>query len=117
MSWKSECRYMPAPIRIGFEIDDEIFRLDASPSVLRMRRMVARGLRERWQRERIVEQAIHVGRFKGSADLSPGVTIINGRENYFWTLTLWPVSAQLADPQNVKTARSKKSVHLRRRAA
>jgi len=115
MSWKSECRYMPAPIRVDFEIDGRIFRHDASPAVLRMRRTVARGLRECWPRERILEQTIINGKFKGSADLVPGVVIIKGRENYYWTLTLWPDSTQVASPQNAKAARPSKSVHSRGR--
>ena len=108
---------MPAPIRVGFEIDGEVFRHDANPAVLRMRRTVARGLRERWPRDRILEQTIINGKFKGFADLAPGVVIIKGRENYYWTLTLWPDSTQLASSQNAKVARPRKGVHSRGRRA
>lgn len=55
-----------------------------------MRRAVARGLRERWPREKILQQAILIGKFRGSADLTQGVVLINDRENYYWTLTLLP---------------------------
>jgi hypothetical protein len=79
---------MPAPVRVDFEIDGEIFRHDANPAVLRIRRTVTRGLRESWPRERIIQQTLIIGKFKGSAELTPGVAILNGRENYYWTLTL-----------------------------
>src|SRR5882724_4461162 len=96
MSLRSECRYKVPCIRVGFAIDGEIVGDDANPLVLRMRRTVARGLRERWTREEILKQTAIIGKFTGSAELAPGVTIRNGREGYFWTLTLWPASAQLA---------------------
>jgi hypothetical protein len=88
--WKTECRYMPPGIQVGFEIDGEIYRDDANPAVLRMRRTVARGLRERWPREKILEQTTRIGKFIGSAALAPGVTIRGGREDYHWILTLRP---------------------------
>lgn len=92
----SACRYMPPGVRVDFEIGGDIFRHDANRAVLRMRRMAARGLRERWPLERILEQIILIGKFGGSADLVPGVVIIDGREQYYWTLTLRPDSPQLA---------------------
>jgi hypothetical protein len=111
MSWRSECRYMVPGIQVGFEINGEIVRRDDSRVVLRMRRTVARGLRERLPREIILAQTISAGKFEGSADLAPGVEIMNGKEIYFWTLTLWPSGPQNAAP------RPKKSVHPRRRPA
>jgi hypothetical protein len=96
---------MPAPIRIQFEIDGEFFRDDASPAVLQMRRAVARGLRERWPRERILETVLAIGRFEGVADLAQGVSIINQRENYYWTLTLRLDSKQFARSQSSKAIR------------
>jgi hypothetical protein len=105
---------MPPGIRIHFEIDGVSFRHDGSPTVLRMRRAVARALREHWPRERILEQIIAIGKFDGSADLVPGIEIINGRESYHWTLTLWP---ELTTPSNSKGSRSSKSVNSKRRRA
>jgi hypothetical protein len=89
-SWKTACRYMPPGIQVDIEIDGEILRDDANPSVLRMRRTVARGLRKRWPREKIIEHTSRVGKFTGSADLAPGITIRDGREGYYWVLTLRP---------------------------
>jgi hypothetical protein len=106
---------MPPGIRVGFEIDGQIHRRDASPAVLRMRRTVARGLRERWPRERILTQTIENGKFEGSADLTPGFEVIRGKDNYFWTLTLWP-DEQLAEPRNAKANSPRKSRSRRRRA-
>jgi hypothetical protein len=97
---------MPPGVRVDFKIDGEIFRYDANAAVLRMRRTVARGLRERWPRARILEQTIAIGKFKGSADLAQGVVILNGRENYYWTLTLWPDSTQLAGPLHGRRRRA-----------
>ena len=107
-NWKTACAYMPPGIQVGFEIDGEIFRDDANAAVLRMRRSVARGLREGWPREKILEQATRIGKFRGSADLVPGVTIRGGREDYHWTLTLRPDRTQLAGPKNAKIARSRR---------
>jgi hypothetical protein len=104
--WKTEPVYMPPGIQVGFEIDGEIFRDDANPAVLRMRRTVARGLRERWPREKILEQVTRIGKFRGSAELVPGVTIRNGREDNFWTLTLRPDRPKLTGPEDAKVVRS-----------
>ncbi|WP_315761425.1 hypothetical protein [Bradyrhizobium sp. SZCCHNS2005] len=114
--WERECKYMPPGIRVGFEIDGEIFRRDGNPAVLRMRRTVARGLRERWPREKILEQTVVNGKFEGSADLTPGFEVINGKDNYFWTLTLWPDREQSAESHNA-TAKRPRSRPRRRRAA
>lgn len=109
MSWKSECKYMVPPVRICFNIDGETFYDDANRAVLRMRKTVARGLRNRWPLETILAQTIHIGKFIGSAELAPGATIIRGHENYFWELTLRPEQTQLAGPLHSRGRRAASS--------
>jgi hypothetical protein len=107
--WKTACRYMPPGIQVVIEIDGEIFRDDANPAVLSMRRIVARGLRAGWSREKIIEQISCAGGFIGSADLAPGVIIRRGREDYYWILVLRPDCTQGSLHLRWRAARSKGS--------